>query len=137
MLTDTSRPTKEEIRLLYKVYGDAQECRKILLDGVAKTHPFVLLTFVGSFAESDKLWAEATGGKLAWGTFNQRRKDISTQTQTNMVQANMQIASQLQNQHQFEIDQRQRAAAAMEQWAYQQRFWRTSDWPFLPRPSHR
>ena len=120
MLTDTSRPTKEDIKLLYKIYGETQECRKMMLDGAAKTHPLVLLTLVETFSESDKLWAEATSGKLAWGIFNQRRKDISTQAQTNMVQANMQIASQLQNQHQFEIEQRRRAAAAMQQWAYQQ-----------------
>jgi hypothetical protein len=63
-LTDTSRPTKEEIKLLYRVYGDVQECRKILLDGAAKMHPLILLTFIESYAESDKLWAEATGGKL-------------------------------------------------------------------------
>ena len=122
MLTDTSRPTKEDIKVLYKIYGDTQDCRKIILDGAAKTHPLVLLTLIGSYAESDKLWAEATSGKLSWGAFNQRRKEILTQLQTNMVQAEVQIASQLQNQHQFEDrEQRQRAAAAMQAYYERQR----------------
>jgi hypothetical protein len=83
-----------------------------------------LLTLVNSFTESDKLWVEATGGKLAWGTFNQRRKDISTQAEANLAQADTQIASQAQsrneNRSQLDLEQRQRATASMEQWAHQQ-----------------
>jgi hypothetical protein len=124
MLTDKSHPTKEQIKLLYKIRDDVQRCRKILLEGPAKMHPVILLTLVNSFAESDKLWVEAAGGKLAWGMFNQRRKDISTQAQANLTQADMQIASQVQsrneNQSQLDLEQRQRATAAMEQWAHQQ-----------------
>jgi hypothetical protein len=124
MLTDRSHPTKEQIKLLYNIRDDIQKCRKILLEGSAKTHPLILLTLVNSFVESDKLWVEATGGKLAWGTFNQRRKDISTQAQANLAQADTQIALQVQsrneNQAQLDAEQRQRALAAMEQWAHQQ-----------------
>ncbi len=124
MLTDKSHPTKEQIKLLYRVRNDIQRCRKILLEGPAKTNPFILLAFVNSFAESDKLWVEATGEKLAWGMFNQRRKDISTQTQVGLAQADMQIASQVRSQNEsqsaLDMEQRQRAAAAIEQWAHQQ-----------------
>ena len=120
MLTDGTKPNKREIATLYKVYGDTQECSKIILDGASKIHPLTLLTFVESFAESDKLWAEATSGHLTWGKFNEGRKNIQTQGQARMVQADMQISAQLQNQHQLEIEQRQRAAAAMQQWSYQQ-----------------
>jgi hypothetical protein len=124
MLADKSHPTKEQIKLLYKIRDDVQRCRKILLEGPAKTYPVILLTLVNSFAESDKLWVEAAGGKLAWGTFNQRRKDISAQAQTNLKQADAQIASQLQsrneNQSQPDLEQKQHATAALEQWAHQQ-----------------
>ena len=124
MLTDRSHPTKEQIRLLYEIRDDIQKCRKLLLEGSAKSYPLILLTLVNSFVESDKLWVEATSGKLDWGTFNQRRKDISTQAQANLVQADTQIASQAQsrdeNQAQLDAEQRQRAVAAMEQWARQQ-----------------
>lgn len=124
MLTDKSHPTKKQIRLLYDIRDDIQKCRKVLLEGSAKSYPLILLTLVNSFVESDKLWVEATGGKLDWGTFNQRRKDISTRAQANLVQADTQIASQVQsrneNQAQLDAEQRQRAVAAMEQWAHQQ-----------------
>jgi hypothetical protein len=124
MLADKSHPTKEQIKLLYKVRDDVQRCRKILLEGPAKTQPVILTTLVNSFAESDKLWAEAAGGKLAWGTFNQRRKDLSAQAEANLKQADTQVASQVQNrnenQSQPDSEQRQRATAAIEQWAHQQ-----------------
>jgi len=124
MLTDRSHPTKQQIRLLYNVRDDIQKCRKVLLEGSAKSYPLILLTLVNSFVESDKLWVEATGGKLDWGTFNQRRKDISTQAQANLAQADAQIASRVEsrneNQAQLDAEQRQRAVAAMQQWAHQQ-----------------
>jgi hypothetical protein len=128
MLADKSRPTKEQIKLLYKIRDDVQRCRKILLEGPAKTYPVILSTLVNSFTESDKLWVEAAGGKLAWGALNQRRKDISAQAQANLKQADAQIASRVQsrneneneNQSQLDSEQRQRAAAAIEQWAHQQ-----------------
>jgi hypothetical protein len=124
MLADKSHPTKEQIKLLYKIRDDVQRCRKILLEGPAKTRPVILLTLVNSFAESDKLWAEAAGGKLAWGAFNQRRKDISTQADASLKQADTQIASQSQSRNedhsQQDVEQRQRATAAIEQWAHQQ-----------------
>jgi hypothetical protein len=120
MLNDKTSPNKQEISLLYRVYGDFQDCRKIVLDGVSRAHPLMLLTVVEGYADSDKLWAQATGGGLTWGQFNEGRKNTATQTQEKLIQANMQIGSQLQNQHQSEMEQRQRAAAAFQQWAAQQ-----------------
>jgi hypothetical protein len=120
MLNDKTSPNKQEISLLYRVYGDIQECRKIALDGASKTHPLILLTYVETFSESDKIWSQATGGRLTWGQFNEGRKNVTTQAQKQMIQANAQIGSQLQNEHQGELAQRQRAAAAFQQWAYQQ-----------------
>jgi hypothetical protein len=120
MLNDKSSPNKQEISLLYRVYGDLQDCRKILLDGASKIHPLLLFTLVEGYADIDKLWAQTTGGGLTWGQFNESRKAYGTRFQQKFIQANMQIASQLQNQHQSEMDQRQRAAAAFRQWADQQ-----------------
>ena len=45
--TDQSRPTKQEIALLYKFHGDIQACRKIDLEGFAQVHPLIMLTLVG------------------------------------------------------------------------------------------
>lgn len=120
MLTDPSKPTKDEIKDLYRLHNDVQQCRKVLLDGMAKYHPLAVMTFVEGFTEADKLSIEATTGKLSWGHINQRRKDQYVQLRARLTQVDQQIAAQLNNQHQFEVEQRQRAAAAFQQWAYQQ-----------------
>jgi hypothetical protein len=120
ILTDKTYPTRDQIALLYKLYGDLQECRKIALDGFAKMHPLYLLVMVETFSSGDHLWAQFADGRMTWGNFNQARRDITTQNQTKMAQAATQVDPQLQNQHQFELQQRQRAAEAFRQWAYQQ-----------------
>jgi hypothetical protein len=120
MLADTTYPTKREIELLYQLHAASQECRKIHLDGASKYHPLMVTVFVNEFSESDKVWTQAVSGKLSWGKFNQAREDLRTQGAAKLTQANAEIISQLQNQHQFELEQRQRAAAALQQWSYQQ-----------------
>ena len=68
----------------------------------------------------DKLWVEAVSGQLTWAQFNQGRRDLTTEAATKMARADSQINAGLQNQHAIEIEQRQRAAAAFQQWSYQQ-----------------
>jgi hypothetical protein len=120
MLTNKSIPSKSEIALIYKLYGDIQGCRRIILDGLSKVHPLAVAPAIESFNESDKLWAELASGKLTWGKFNEDRKTGATQLTLKLNQAGQQIDAQLQNQHQLEIEQRQQAAAAIQQWSYQQ-----------------
>jgi hypothetical protein len=119
MLNDKTSPTKQEIALLYDIYGEMQDCRKIALDGVAKMHSLYLLTLVEAYSASDKLWADVTAGRLTWGAFNEARRNNVTHFQAKLIQADTQVSSQLQNQHQVEVQQRQRAAEAFQQWSYQ------------------
>src|SRR5690349_12104272 len=51
--------------------------------------PLAVAELVEQFSESDKLWAEVVSGKLSWGQFNQRRKDMISQSHKKMVQVNM------------------------------------------------
>jgi hypothetical protein len=79
-----------------------------------------MLTLVQSFSEKDKVYTDFVDGRMTWGQFNQSLKDIGEKTQVAGMRAANQIDANLQNQHAFEIEQRQRAAAAFQQWAYQQ-----------------
>ncbi len=120
MLTDKNAPTKHEISLLYAVHGDIQVCRKEVLDGAANMHPLILLALIEGYTAGDKLTADATTGKLTWGQINEGRKQILMQTQAKLIQAGMQISSHLENQHELELEHRQRAVEAFQQWQYQQ-----------------
>jgi hypothetical protein len=112
MLNDKTSPNKQEVSLLYRVYGDSQGCHKIFLDGAANMHPLILSVLVENYSNSDKLWAQVTAGGLTWGQFNQGRKDLFAQGQEKLAQANAQIGSQLQSENQAELAQQQQARAA-------------------------
>ena len=119
-LRNESKPTNSEISDLYKLHGEMQECRKIALDGASAMHPLFLATVVEYYSESDRLWAQATSGKLTWGKFNEGRQAVTTQYQAKLADADTVVRGDLQGQDQFEREQRHRAAAAMQQWADQQ-----------------
>jgi len=120
MLNDETRPSKEQIKQIYAFYSDVQECRKIILDGASKTHPALVMAWVQNFSNADKLWTEFTRGKMPWGKFNEGRKSLAVDGQARLMQATAQINGQLQNSHQAEVEQRQRAAEAFSNWANQQ-----------------
>ena len=71
------------------------------------------------FSDADKLYVEAVSGKLSWGQLNQAHHTLTTQYKARLTE-DARIAANVQDQHQFAIEQHQRAAAAMQQWAYQQ-----------------
>jgi hypothetical protein len=119
-LNDTALPTREEIKKIYLIYGDIQQCRQITLDAATKTHPLLVLSYVQMFSALDRLWADFARGKMSWGKFNEGRKAIYEENKARLVQVSMQISGQLQNQHQSEIEQRQRAAQAFSQWVVPQ-----------------
>ena len=75
---------------------------------------------VTSYDATDKLAVEFVSGRMTWGNFNQQRSSITMQTRQQLSEAQSMIASQLQNQHQFEMAQRQQAIANLQRWAYQQ-----------------
>jgi hypothetical protein len=120
MLSDNTKPSKEMIAQLYALHSDIQPCRQITLDAAARSSPLRVVVYVEQYSASDKLWAEAVSGKLSWARFNQGRKDLAAAAQTKMAQVDSQIAGGLQTQHTVELEQRQRAAAAFQQWSYQQ-----------------
>jgi hypothetical protein len=97
-----------------------QECRKLILARSGAHHPSLVALLISDFAEADKLLAQLVTGKLSWGQFNQATQELKAQSRAKVAQANAQIASQLANRHQFELEQRERASAALRQWAYQQ-----------------
>src|SRR2546423_1421171 len=118
-LTDRSFPTKKQTADLFKLYGDLQACRKIMLDRVSTWHPFVIANMVELFVSTDKTRIEGISGKLSWGQYHQTMQDLVAQNKLRLTE-DARTAANTQNQDQFAIEQHQRPAAAMQQWVYQQ-----------------
>jgi hypothetical protein len=118
-LTDPSFPTKKQIADLHKLYGDLQACRKIMLDRVSTWNPFVIANMVELFSSMDKIRVEGVSGKLSWGQYHQAMQTLAAQNKLKLSE-DARTAASAENQDQFATEQRQRAAAAMQQWTYQQ-----------------
>ncbi len=118
-LTDPSFPTKKQIADLYKWHADLQGCRKVMLDRVAKWLPFVIANMVEMYAESDRLYTEAVSGRLPWGQFNEARKALADRNKARLAE-DARAGANAQDKQQFAAEQRERAAAAMQQWTQRQ-----------------
>ena len=112
MLNDKTSPNKRDISLLNRLYGDYQECRKFFMESVSQTLPLSVNAFVELSSDTDKLWVQATAGRLTWSQFNQGRKDLVTRKQEELNQATAQVNSQLQQANQAELAQRRQAVSA-------------------------
>jgi hypothetical protein len=119
-LSDKTLPTKSDIVDVYKLHAALQPCRKTFIEGVGRIHPAYVTIGANSFNDADKLWVDFASGRMTWGEFNQRRAELGRQLSQQSNEVAAMIASQLQNQHQFEMAQRQRALESLQQWAYQQ-----------------
>jgi hypothetical protein len=120
MLADKSKTTPQEIALLYKLYGAYQGCRKIILEAAAKAAPMRQVALIEIFTASDKIWADHVSGKTTWGEFNQARDAAKAAGAEKLQEAEAKINAGLQQSHQAEMAQRQRAADAMSAWSAQQ-----------------
>src|SRR5262249_33449975 len=119
-LTDESKPTPAGTGDSYRRHAEVQRRREVWLASGSRVHRLILTALIESFAENDRVWAQAAAGKLTWGQFNEARERLALQATAKMTEVEGQIDSQVHGRAQFEAQQRQRAAAAMEQWTSQQ-----------------
>jgi hypothetical protein len=119
LLSDGRRPSRDDIRTLYRVHGEMQECRRLAVTGATNTHPLILSAMAEAFATADQaLLAFARGAEYkTWGEYNQALVDIYLQAQARVMQTFIEIDHQLQG----DASQRAQAAASFQDWSRQQR----------------
>jgi hypothetical protein len=120
MLSDRTKPTKQDVEALYKLHNAFQGCRKIILDAAAQAHPMRVVAYAEMYTAVDRVWADLVSGKSTWGEFNQAREAAKVTGREKLAQVEAQIRSGLQHDHDTEMRQRQQAAQAMQEWSAQQ-----------------
>jgi hypothetical protein len=121
MKANTQKATPEEaaqVLVLHQEY--VMPCRKIELETAAKLSPVLAAIYASGYARSDANYANLVANKISWGEFLTERDAIAAQRRTELAAAAQSIDRHLQQAHNAEIQQRQAAAAAFSQWAYQQ-----------------
>ncbi|HZQ01370.1 MAG TPA: hypothetical protein VFB13_17630 [Reyranella sp.] len=119
--TNQSKPTPTESAVLLKLYDNyVLPCRKIALDGAARVNSAFSVVLACTYAESDVEYARLVRREESWGEFAQgsvrRRADLRQALQA----AQSHINRDLGQSHAYEMQQRQAAAKALSDMAYQQ-----------------
>jgi hypothetical protein len=69
--------------------------------------------------------------KMTWGDYVRRARDRATETQAALLAEDRNVVSGLQQEHQAEIAQRQRAAEALAAWAQTQELINAANRPVI------
>ena len=91
-----------------------------MLQGAAKVHPAYAAVFAESYAAADQQYAKLVRREISWGDYATFSVQRYAALRSEVAKTDQQVKAQLDNAHRYEIQQRQAAAAAFSQWAYQQ-----------------
>jgi hypothetical protein len=95
-------------------------CRKMMLEGFSHINPALVPPVANSFARSDSNYAKLVTQKSTWGEFVIEASAIARERQSKVSAIARAIDQGLAQSHNAEVAQRQAAAAALQNWSYQQ-----------------
>jgi hypothetical protein len=119
--TDTSKPNAEEVAALLEFHRDGlSPWRAVVLQDFAKVHPAYAAVAAETYATADQQYARLVRREISWGDYATSAAQRNTAMRGALMRVDQQIKTELNNAHAYEIQQRQAAAAALSNWAYQQ-----------------
>jgi hypothetical protein len=119
-LSDKSLATPSEVQAMLALHPKTQECRKAFLNSVGQSEPSLVPILIASYNRSDDDVLAVIQRRMTWGDRVRRARDRAPETQAAVQAADQRVVSGLNQEHQAEMAQRQRAAEAMAAWAQNQ-----------------
>jgi hypothetical protein len=121
MKTNAEKATPAEARLVLALHQEyLMPCRKMNLENFGKVHPSIAMALAENYTKADANYAALVTYKETWGEFVTERDALGVQLQARLASASAAINRDLNASHNTEVAQRQAAAAALQNWAYQQ-----------------
>ena len=114
------KATPEEVQQVLSYHQQLAPCRKMMLEGYSHINPALVPPVANSFARSDSNYAKLVTQKSAWGEFAIEASAIARDRQSEVSAIARTIDQGLAQSHNAEVSQRQAAAAALQNWSYQQ-----------------
>jgi hypothetical protein len=106
-------------------------CQRQGLDALVNTTPSVVPILTKAYSEGDDDTILLIQRKLNWGDYTKRRRDRLITLQAALQAEGQRITSGLQQEHQAEIAQRQRAAEALAAWGQTQQLINAANRPVI------
>lgn len=120
LLSSSKKITKDERQKFITFLDENTKCRVIGIEGLAKVHPSLVTAVINSHRRVDVIYGKLLAGEINIGEFNRELQQNSAQHQKEWDLAINNINSALANDHNYELQSRQQAAAALQNWSLQQ-----------------
>lgn len=130
-LSDPSFATPSEVQAIFSTHPKFQECRKALLNGLAQSEPSLVPILTAAYNKNEDDLLALIQRKVAWGEYTHLIRDRATETQATIQAEDRRVVSGLQQEHQTEMAQRQRAAEALAAWAQTQEMINAANRPVI------
>lgn len=115
-MNDTSKATATQAKALKTTFPQIQKCRQDFLQQLNSYAPSLSPALIESWQEGDKLKLALINRKITWGHYVLSNKDVVIAAMQKMDTEWRNLATRFDQAHYAEIQQRQRAAAAMQQY---------------------
>ena len=130
-LSDSSLASQDEIHAILVAHPQLQQCRKAFLTNLAQTEPSVVPIITTTYNKNEDDLVDLIRRKISWGEYTHRIRDRATETQVAVNEEGRRIVGELQQENQFELEQRQRAAEALASWAQTQELINAANRPVI------
>jgi hypothetical protein len=130
-MSDTTFATPVEIQAIFAAYPQIQACRKALLEGFAQSEPSLVPILIASYNKGEDDLVAVTQQKMTWGDYVRKARDRATDSAAALTAEDRRVVSGLRQEHQAEIEQRQRAAEALAAWAQTQEMINAANRPVI------
>ena len=115
--TNTGKPTPAEMLLLLEYHQDGlTPCRKLALLDQGNISPLLAAPLAEGYADADASYVRLVQGQISWGGYATAAHVRHLMVSRKLSSANAQIDRKSEISQTQEIQRRQVAAAAMEQW---------------------
>jgi hypothetical protein len=130
-LSDMSYATPAEVQAIFVTHPKLKECRKALLVATAQTEPALVPVIIASYNKNEDDLLAVIQQRMTWGEYASRVRDRTAEAQAALQTEDRRVVSGLQQEHQAEIAQRQRAADALAAWAQTQEMINAANRPVI------
>jgi hypothetical protein len=112
-LSDPAHASQVEAAAVEHLHPRLRACQRAVLDGLNSTTPGAvpILTKESSASDDDTLLL--VQGKLSWGEYTRRQRDLVVATQEALTLEGRRIVAGLEQQHEAEMERRAAASAAL------------------------
>jgi hypothetical protein len=120
MLSDKSYISDAEADASFKLHAMVTPCRNKMVESLQQSAPMYVPVVVGHYVRSDETLVKLHNKEITWGQANEASQVEKYRYISESQAIDQKVAAGLSNAHSQEMAQRQAAANALQNWAYQQ-----------------